>query len=431
MYKIFAPFILFYLLFNGTAIYAQAPVRDTFKLTLPQAEKIFVDSNLQLLAQHYNIDVQRALILQARLWPNPNVSINQGPVIPIYDPSSQYPHSNFFYHSELSAGISQLILLAGKRNRQIRIAEANTTLAENQFFDLLRTLKYTLRSDFFNIYYLQQSAQVYDAEIKALQKVVAAYDRQQGKGYISEKEVVLVKAQLISFQSEYTGLMTQIMGLESELRLTVQARPDVYISPVVDTAVVAQLNPGKVPYSTMLDSAYRKRTDLQIARTNTHINELQYKYQKALAVPDLTLGANYDKQGSYANNFTSLSASIDLPLLNRNQGNIKSARFAIDNTLALQKSAEKTVDENISNALEIAYTNQGLYQTLDGKFASDFVRLADAELEAYQKRTVGLLDFLTFYDAFKQNVVQLNTILYNRVQAFEDLNYYTATNFFN
>jgi cobalt-zinc-cadmium efflux system outer membrane protein len=431
MYKSLASTILFCSLFTCRTARGQAPIRDTLKLTLPQAEKIFVDSNLQLLAQHYNIDVQRALILQAKLWPNPNLQISQGPAIPIYDPNSQYPHSNFFYHSELSAGISQLILLAGKRNKQIRIAEANTTLAEWQFFDLLRTLKYTLRSDFFNIYYLQQSAQVYDAEIKALQKVVAAYDRQQGKGYISEKEVVLVKAQLVSFQSEYVGLMTQIMGLESELRLTVQVRPEVYLEPVVDTIAVAQLDPGKIAYSTMLDSAYKNRTDLQIARTNNRINELQYTYQKALAVPDLTLGLNYDKQGSYANNFTSLGAGIDLPFFNRNQGNIKSARYAIDNTRALQKYAEKTVEENISNALEIAYTDQGLYQTLDKQFAADFQRLAEAELEAYQKRTVGLLDFLTFYDSFKQNVVQLNTILYNRVQAFEDLNYYTATAFFN
>lgn len=413
------------------AAHGQAPLRDTLKLTLPQAERIFVDSNLQLLAQHYNIDVQRALILQARLWPNPNLSVSQGPIIPIYDPNSQYPHSNFFYHSELSAGISQLILLAGKRNKQIKIAEANTTLAENQFFDLLRTLKYTLRSDFFNIYYLQQSAQVYDTEIKALQKVVAAYDRQQGKGYISEKEVVLVKAQLVSFQSEYVGLMTQIMGLESELRLTVQVKPEVYISPVVDTMALAQLDPGKIAYGTMLDSAYKNRTDLQIARTNNQINELQYKYQRALAVPDLTVGLNYDKQGSYAKNFTSVGAAIDLPFFNRNQGNIRSAKFAIDNTKALQKYTEKTVEENISNALEIAYTDQGLYQTLDKQFAADFQRLAEAELEAYQKRTVGLLDFLTFYDSFKQNVVQLNTLLYNRVQAFEDLNYYTGTAFFN
>ena len=409
----------------------QSPVRDTLSLTLSQAEKIFVDSNLQLLAQRYNIDVQRALILQARLWPNPNLSVAQGPLIPIYDPNSQYPHSNFFYHSELSAGLSQLILLAGKRNKQIKIAEANTTLAEYQFFDLLRTLKYTLRSDFFNIYYLQRSAIVYDAEIKALQRVVDAYVQQQGKGYIAEKEVVRIRAQLYSFQAEYLGLINQIQGLESELRLTVQVKPSVYISPVVDSAGIDQLDPAKYTITTLLDSAYHNRTDLQIAVTNTKINKLQYSYQKALAVPDLTLSLGFDKQGSYAHNFQNVGASFDLPFLNRNQGNIKSARFAIDNTVALQKSTEANVTETISNALEIAYTQTNLYRTLDPKFPADFQRLADAELQAYQRRTVGLLEFLDFYDAFKQNVVQLNTIQYNRVQAFEDLNFYTATNFFD
>src|SRR5579863_1306954 len=82
---------------------AQAPVRDTLKLDLFHAEKIFLDSNFQLLAQRYNIDVQRALILQAKLWPNPNLSVSQGPILPIYDPNSQYPHSNFFYKNEFSA----------------------------------------------------------------------------------------------------------------------------------------------------------------------------------------------------------------------------------------------------------------------------------------------------------------------------------------
>lgn len=423
--------ILLFLTFNSVSQSNHPFIRDTVKLDLFHAEKIFLDSNFQLLAQRYNIDVQRALILQAKLWPNPNLSVAQGPIIPIYDPNSQYPHSNFFYKNELSASISQLILLAGKRNKQIKLAQANTKLAEAQFFDLLRTLKYTLRSDFFNIYYLRESARVYDQEIKALQKVVDAYVQQQGKGYIAEKEVVRIRAQLYSFQAEYLGLINQIMGLESELRLTVQVKPTVYIQPVADSASLSQLDPGKYPLTAMLDSAYRNRTDLLIARANTDINKLQYSYQKALAVPDLTLSLEYDKQGSYAQNFQALGASIDLPTFNRNQGNIKSARYAIDNTVALQRSAEANVSETITNALEIAYTQNSLYKTLDAKFPADFERLANAELQAYQKRTIGLLEFLDFYDAFKQNVVQLNTVQYNRVQAFEDLNYYTATSLFN
>jgi len=35
---------------------AQAPIQDTLKADLFHAEKMFLDSNLQLLAQRYNID---------------------------------------------------------------------------------------------------------------------------------------------------------------------------------------------------------------------------------------------------------------------------------------------------------------------------------------------------------------------------------------
>ena len=48
-----------------------------------------------------------------------------------------------------------------------------------------------------------------------------------------------------------------------------------------------------------------------------------------------------------------------------------------------------------------------------------------------ERRNLGLLDFLDFYDSYKQNVLQVNSIKYNRIQAFEDLNFYTGTNLFN
>ena len=58
-----------------TALTAQMKA-DTVYLKLPDAEKMFLDSNFLLLAQKYNVDAQKALIIQARLWPNPNFSIS-------------------------------------------------------------------------------------------------------------------------------------------------------------------------------------------------------------------------------------------------------------------------------------------------------------------------------------------------------------------
>jgi cobalt-zinc-cadmium efflux system outer membrane protein len=400
---------------------------DTLRLPLQSAEKLFLDSNLQLLAQRYNIDANEALVIQARLWPNPNFSI--GHTLYSGELNKFFPTGR--NQDETTVGLSQLILLAGKRNKQIKLAQENVHLTEYQFFDLLRTLKYTLRTDFYHIYYLQQSAKVYDEEIRALSQVVQAFSEQQGKGYISEKEVIRIKAQLYNFQSECSDLINQINDTESELRLVLQAKPNFFIEPVADSSQLSKLDPAQFPLTTLMDSAYRNRTDLQIARTNTRISQLNYNYQRSLAVPDLSLSLGYDEAGSFLTNYYGVGASIDLPFFNRNQGNIRSAKSQIAGAAVAERSTQATVEENVSNALQKAFAQQKLYQTIDPKFYLDFQRLLHEVLSNYQKRNIGLLDFLDFYDSYKQNTLQQNTIQFNRISAFEDINYYTGTNFFN
>ena len=419
-------FYLFLGLCISSASVVAQPAMDTLRLPLQSAEKMFLDSNLQLLAQRYNIDANKALVMQARLWPNPNLSVGHT----LYSGAL----GKFFptgANDETTVGLSQLILLAGKRNKQVKLAQENVHLTEFQFFDLLRTLKYTLRTDFFQIYYLRQSARVYDEEIRALSQIVGAFAEQQGKGYISEKEVVRIKAQLYSFQSEYSQLINQINTTESELRLVLQTKPNFFIDPLVDSNAVARLDPAQYPINQLIDSAYHNRSDLQIARTNTRINQLNYNYQKSLAVPDLSLSLGYDEAGSYLTGYYGIGASIDLPFFNRNQGNIKNARIQIASSEITQRSTQATVDENVTASLQKAFAQEKLFRTVDPKFFTDFQRLMHEMLVNYEKRNISILEFLDFYDSYKQNTLQLNTIGFNRVSAFEDINYYTGTNFFN
>ncbi|PZX65808.1 TolC family protein [Hydrotalea sandarakina] len=400
------------------------PVSDTIHLTIDSAENIFLRNNLLLLAQRYNIDAQKALIIQAKLYPNPNINISQMMIQPVS--KKILP---FGSEGEIQATLSQMIILAGKRNKQIKLAETNAKLAEYQFYDLMRTLRYTLRTDFYNIYYLTQSSKVYQQEINALQQVVTAFEEQQSKGYIAEKEVVRIKAQLYSLQSEYNDLINQINDTESELRLVLQIK-DNFILPEINEAELAKITPNKYPLATLIDSAYQARTDLKIAKAYTDMSKQNYDLQKALAVPDLTLQLGYDQQGNYINNFNSIGFGIDVPIFNRNQGNIKSAKSMIDYNATTQKSTEASIEEQIYRALQKAYDNTALYQKIDPSFGKDFDRLKDEVLNNYKKRNISLLDFLDFYDAYKQNTLQINAIKFNRISAFEDLNYFTGTSLF-
>jgi cobalt-zinc-cadmium efflux system outer membrane protein len=424
MYRSLITLLLFASLAT-TSVFAQETA-DTTSMTLPAAEKMFLDNNLSLLAQKYNVSAQKALVYQAKLIPNPNFSISHG----LYSGTL----NEFFptgTNDETAAQLSQLILLGRKRNKQIKIAQANADLTEYQFFDLLRTLKFTLRSDFFNIYYLQQSAKAYDKEIVSLQQVVTAFNELSGKGYIAEKEVIRIKAQLYSLQTEYGTLQNQINDVQSEMKLLLQLKTNNYIAPIVDSASIAQLDPNKYPLPTLLDSAYKNRTDLLIAKTNSNINQLNYSYQKALAIPDLTLSASYDEQGSYLTNYVGIGAAIDLPFFNRNQGNIRSAKAMVGYSQAQQKNTEATVDEDVARALQKAFEQDKLYKNIDPKFSNDFDNLMQQVLINYEKRNIGLLDFLDFLDSYKQNVLQINSVKFNRVSSFENINYHTGTNFFN
>jgi cobalt-zinc-cadmium efflux system outer membrane protein len=418
----FFSFVLFLL---SCSVFGQSRT-DTLSVTLTQTEQQFLQKNLQLLAQRYNINAQRALILQAKLYPNPYLSIEQS----TYDPQTR-KWFELGRNGEQAVQLSQLILLAHKINKQVKIAETNALLAEQNFADLLRTLRFTLRSDFFAIHYLQQTERVYGQEIQSLQTISTAFEQQRDKGYIARSEVVRIKAQLYSLQNELNDLRNQIRDRQSELRLVLQTAPGVYIVPLVDSAELMRLNPETFPVQVLLDSAYRNRTDLQMAQTNVTLSRQNYEYQKALAVPDLTVGANYDRAGSYVPNFNAVSLGISIPIFNRNQGNIKAYRNYVSQNDFLLQSTQKTIEEQVYRGLERAIDADRLYQSMDKTFTGEFSQLAQAVYENYVKRNITLLDFLNFYDAYKQYMVQLNYILENRVTALENINYLTGTNFFN
>lgn len=396
---------------------------DTLKLPEDSVVNIFLKKNLLLLAQRFNIDAQKAQIEQAKLFPNPTFNISSA----IYQTKTNafFPFGN---DGEIQAGLSQVILLAGKHNKQVKIATTNATLSVYQFDDLLRTLKYTLLTDYYNIHFMLQSAGVYSTEINALQKVVTAFEQQNGKGYISEKELIRIKAQLYSLQSEYNDLRSQINDTESELRQLLQ-QTNVFIVPQVDQKMIESLRPDKYPLSALIDSANNSRPDLKISKLNTDLSIENYNLQKAMAVPDLTLNLNYDQQGSYIHNLATLGVAIDLPFFNRNQGNIRSAKALINYNKISDEAARSAVSEEIYNALQKAIENDNLLKSRDSSFENHFTDLLDEVLKNYRLRNISLLDFLDFYDSYKQNALQINAINFNRVSAFIDLNYYTGINY--
>jgi cobalt-zinc-cadmium efflux system outer membrane protein len=193
--------------------------------------------------------------------------------------------------------------------------------------------------------------------------------------------------------------------------------------PVIADVQLSYKSPDSLKLQAMIDTAFAHRYDLKMAQTDVSNNQMNLAYQKAVAIPDVTLSAGWDRNGSYVHNYNFIGLQIDLPFFNRNQGNIKSANFALESSKYKLQNSEDQVKADVIQSYATLLETDKLYNRFDSKFINDLDMLNDEMLKNFEKRNISLIEFLDYYDAYKENAVQVNNLQYNRINAFENLNF--------
>ena len=399
------------------------PLReDTLRITMQDAEKQFIQKNFLLLAAKYRVSAADAAIIQARLYPNPNLSVDQG----IYNPDTK-KWVDLSSTGETAVSLQQLIILASKRNKQIDIAKINSQISAYQFYDLIRTLRYELRSSFYSLYFLFEPMSVYDKEIESLKALIDVYTIQYNKGNIAFKELARLQALQFSLQNERLDLLKQAAEKQMNLSLLTGDTLSRPINPIPDSDFINHIDVSILNYTQLLDSALINRYDLKAANAQVQLNETNLALQRSFRVPDITIGINYDKAGSYVRNYNSLSLAIDLPFWNRNQGNIKIAQSQIEESRQLQTQVGLQVKAEISKAYKQLLETDKLYKTASLQFTTDYEKLLDGITKGYQNHSISLLEFIDYYETYKNSKLEFNRLQNNRLDALENLNLATGT----
>lgn len=405
------------LIMFALGIPAGLQAQDSVRLTLPEIEQLFVQKNLSLLAQRYHVDIARAEVIQARLRINPNVQFTGN----AYDPALKKPLNWNDKTGQYVFDVQQLVRLAGKRNKQIQLAQTSAMMEEQAFFDLLRTLRFSLRSTFYELYFLYHSINAYQTQIDYLEKLNDTQNELQRKGSITLKDALRITSLLYTLKAEQTIFVNQVNDLNAELQLFIQDN-SITILPVADGLTLHQ-NVNRYPLPVLLDSAYANRYDLLMAKSTITYHQQNLALEKAMAVPDLTLGAEFDKRGSFVDNATFFSVAMDLPFFHRNQGNIKAARIKVDQSALLLKQKQTEVENEVMSAyFKVTSTDQTI-QSLDTTFIDKLQFLLQSVTENFQKKNISLLEFTDFYQSYKENILHYNQLRNERMQALEKLQF--------
>ncbi|RZK33918.1 MAG: TolC family protein, partial [Hymenobacter sp.] len=145
--------------------------------------------------------------------------------------------------------------------------------------------------------------------------------------------------------------------------------------------------------------------------------------------PDLAVGYSYDRLGSYFDNYNSLTLGIAVPIFNRNQGNIQAAKAQINGAQAQFDQRQLVVRREVHEAYQVAQRQDELYQHTS-RDTTPFATLIDNIEKSYTKHLISVVEYLDFYEAYKNNVLQLNGLRANRMRAFENLNLATGRTFY-
>lgn len=220
--NMFAKPILVVLLggFVANPVSGQLLKSDTLILNLETTESIFLKQNNDLLAMHFQVRSDSALIQQARFWSNPVLNTDQ----------NVFSNNQFFEHSNTGGSptgqyyiqLQQLLYTAGKRKKQIDLANTNVALSHWAYEDLLRTLKLELRTDFYTLAGQLEVLNLQKELVKELNKLVLGMSEAFNAGNVSKKDYLRIEALEFTLSKEIIENENQVNDLEASLKNLLQ-----------------------------------------------------------------------------------------------------------------------------------------------------------------------------------------------------------------
>lgn len=409
---------MFFLALSIAFVVATAQTNDTLKITLQQADSVFLRNNLLLLASQYGVQSQKALEIQAKLYPNPVFTAEFN----AYD-----PQNNKEFHigstGEKIFAVEQLILLGGKRSAAIKIAKQNTQLAQLEFEDLLRNLQLQLHICF---YTLQQQSFVlnkYQQQLTLLDTLIVIYETQAAKGNIPPKDVVRLKSAYFTINNDKAAFARQYAEENKKIQILLQQQA--YIKPIISEASYSNFERQPL-LDSMLTLALANRPDYKIADAEVMLAQYNLRAQKAQAVPDINLFSNYDQRGGAFNNQINAGISMPLPLWNRNQGNIKAAQWQQKSTQVLQQQKSIEINSEVREAFANMLRSIQEYKKVKQFYNDDFEIVAQGVSENFKNRNISIIEFMDFFEAYNESVAERQRVNIQLITGAEWVNYVTA-----
>jgi outer membrane protein, heavy metal efflux system len=367
---------------------AQTPAQPAItRVTLEQAIAMALQHNHTLLAARTTIDQSRAQEITANLRPDPVFDVDEQ-YLPFFSPSaftSDYVNQNAVFDT----GLSYLIERGKKRQHRLEAARDQTAVTAATVSDNERTLTAGVAQQFVAALLAKADLELAQMDLASFQQTVDISQSRFASGDMSGGDLLKIKLQLLQFQMDVSAAQLAKVQALASLRelLGFDSVPENYD---VDGELVHQAVPLSLDDLKM--RALSSRPDLRAAILGITAAQSQYSLAQADGKRDLGVDFTYNHLGGV--NTGSLFFNIQLPIFDRNQGEIARTRFAITQAQETQSAAAEGVLTDVVSAYENLRTNDQIVDLFTSGYLKQAEDSRDISQYAYEHGGASLLDFL-------------------------------------
>ena len=383
---------------------------------------ISLDQAIDLaLAHNHSIKATRTLILQnqaqeitANLRPNPTLGADSQ-FVPFFSPQD-FSGENLNETQQFDIGIGYLFERGHKRQRRLQAARDQTAVTRAQVADAERTLAFNVGQQFVSVLLAESTLQFALQDLRGFQQTVDISETQLKAGYIGEGDYLKIKLQLLQFQTDVSSArlakVQALVGLREFLG---------YNAVPADFDVIGDLayQPLKTNLEDLQMKAMRERPDFRAAELGTTAAQSQILLAKANAKVDVN--GTYDFTHVSGENTASIFANFELPIFNRNQGEIARTGYVLTQAQEQQQAVSDTVLSDVANAYEAVRSNDEVVQLYTSGYLKQAQDSRDISEYAYERGAASLLDFLDAERSYRSVQLAYRQALASYMTAVEQL----------
>lgn len=414
MKRTFFLFLLF-----SVGVYSQSS--DTLRLNRDEIETIFLRQNLALIAEKMNVSIADAEIMQAKLWDNPSLSISDVNLWATGIQREVLREADAGNYTQFAIELNQFILTAGKRRKNVAVQQVSKEMTVQQFGETLRGMKTELRLRINEIVYIQHYETVLSGQADVLAKLITAYEKQVQNGNLSKGELLRLQSSCLEMENELYQLRIELNGHLKALNALLNLPATYYIVVMPGSVNENAILPVLVD---LFAIATENRPDMKLQKLQTERFAKSLSFEKAQRVPDITLSATYDHYAGVWKNYVGFGLSFDLPVFNRNQGNIKIATFGLEQSKLVEQQLQNTIFNEIAEVFGNYEQSLTFYRKIsDKKILLELDEMRDVCAKNLINRNISMLEFIDFMESYqksKQIFLETQKAVNNN---FEELQY--------